>query len=400
MKILLFNVNYGIGSTGKIVQSLFDEYTRLGHDVYCLYGRFTSRKDEKIVKKTFEFESKIHHLFSLFTENMYGGMLFSTLRIIHYIKLLKPDVVHIHCINGYCVNIFKLIKWLKKNSVKTILTNHAEFMFTANCAYSFECQQWINERCKYCDKYKDFNGKLSLNGANQNFKKMENSFSGFNNLIVTNVSPWLTSRSSKSFILKDAKINTTVFNPVLDAFFKRNYTNPYNKYGLKNSTKIVFFCTAYFDNPIKGGKYLIELAKISINEDIHFFVKSNRPSKTTDIPSNVTFINETLNQEELASYYHHADCSLILSERETFSMIVAESLCCGTPIIGFQAGGPESIAIQKYSKFVEFSNLKELQNVLLHFLSLTFPKDEISNAAKTIYSTEAICRSYLELYKK
>jgi glycosyltransferase involved in cell wall biosynthesis len=35
-------------------------------------------------------------------------------------------------------------------------------------------------------------------------------------------------------------------------------------------------------------------------------------------------------------------------------MIVAESLCCGTPVVGFKAGGPESIAIDDYCVFVQF----------------------------------------------
>ncbi len=38
-------------------------------------------------------------------------------------------------------------------------------------------------------------------------------------------------------------------------------------------------------------------------------------------------------------------------------MVTAESLCCGTPVVGFTAGGPESIAIDAFSNFVEMEIL-------------------------------------------
>ena len=49
--------------------------------------------------------------------------------------------------------------------------------------------------------------------------------------------------------------------------------------------------------------------------------------------------------------YSAVDLTLITSQRETFSMPVAESLCCGTPVVGFDTGGiPQQLsdsAVQK-----------------------------------------------------
>ena len=38
-------------------------------------------------------------------------------------------------------------------------------------------------------------------------------------------------------------------------------------------------------------------------------------------------------------------------------MVTAESLCCGTPVVGFKAGAPEQIAIKEFSEFVEYGDL-------------------------------------------
>lgn len=66
----------------------------------------------------------------------------------------------------------------------------------------------------------------------------------------------------------------------------------------------------------------------------------------------------------LAAWYSAADAALLTSHRETFSLVTAESLCCGTPVVGFRAGGPESIAPPSCCKFVEYGDLDALEPAL------------------------------------
>ena len=45
-------------------------------------------------------------------------------------------------------------------------------------------------------------------------------------------------------------------------------------------------------------------------------------------------------------------------------MMTTESLCCGTPVIEFKAGGPESIALESFSSFVEYGDIDVLEREL------------------------------------
>lgn len=81
-------------------------------------------------------------------------------------------------------------------------------------------------------------------------------------------------------------------------------------------------------------------------------------------------------------------------------MPVAESLCCGTPVVGFKAGGPETITIPEYSKFVEYDDTNALENVICEFMNKEFCKEEISERARVKYSKREMALEYLELYKK
>ena len=81
-------------------------------------------------------------------------------------------------------------------------------------------------------------------------------------------------------------------------------------------------------------------------------------------------------------------------------MVTAESLCCGTPVIGFEAGGPESIAIEKYSRFVEYGNIEAIYREICVILDLKMDKEEISNESKKIYSKVRMNENYMSLYMR
>ena len=115
---------------------------------------------------------------------------------------------------------------------------------------------------------------------------------------------------------------------------------------------------------------------------------------------NVKHIDFVRDQETLAKYYSLADVTILTSKKETFSMPVAESLCCGTPLVGFYAGGPESIAIEEYCTFVEYGNVDLLCEKLTQAINTTFNKKEIATKAKAKYSAETMAEEYTNVYKE
>lgn len=139
MKILQINNVYKKGSTGKITYDIHQELQRRGIESVVCYGRGQKVDEINVHKTCGEFYSKINNIWSRITGIMYGGCFFSTNRLISIVKKEKPDIVHLQCLNGYFVNIYRLINWLKKNKIKTVLTLHAEFMYTGGCGHSIGC---------------------------------------------------------------------------------------------------------------------------------------------------------------------------------------------------------------------------------------------------------------------
>ena len=122
--------------------------------------------------------------------------------------------------------------------------------------------------------------------------------------------------------------------------------------------------------------------------------------KEIQIPDNIILLGNVSNQVELAKLYSMADITLLTSKKETFSMVTAESLCCGTPVVGFQAGAPEEIAIDNYSDFVLYGAEEKLLDSVLYWLEKDLDKRKIESVAREKYSRQRMIDEYYHLYKE
>lgn len=401
MKILHINCSDS-GSTGKIISDISRYvYSKGGASVLCA-PKITDNNNEQILKKyavCLRHEQGVYGRFSYISGIPYGFAPISTHKILNVIKLEKPDIVHLHSINVNMVNVYKLLNFLKKQNIRTIVTNHAEFLYTGNCAHSEECENW-KKGCGNCPMLKKATGSNFFDKTKASFKKMEKAFKGFKDLSIVSVSPWSKDRAKLSPIMDNYKhyiiengINTDVFN-----------TEDYSCFDSKKSEKIILYVTSYFTNSplsVKGGEYFIELARRFQKDNIKFVVAAGTSNINIALPDNILLLGNIRNQSELATWYKKADLTVLTSKRETFGMAVAESLCCGTPVVGFKCGGSESIAIKDFTEFVEFGDIDALE-IAIRSEWLKFKENnninEISLIASKKYDSDIMAEKYYKLY--
>ncbi len=399
MKTVFFLNCTDSGSTGKIIKDTAVVAKEHGYrSVLCtpvvLDSDSTALTKHRVSNRL---SRALAYRISKITGNRYGKGSFTTAGIIRKIQKEKADLVHIHCANGNFMNIYSLLSWLKKKQIPTVLTNHAEFFYTGNCPHAFDCDRWMTGCGKCPQKFSKIDTTAKWH------KKMQKSFAGFSNLIVTSVSPWVKSRAEKSPIMTSLD-HRLVTNGVDTAIFHNcPEENLWQRYGIQpNGRRIILYVTACFygDRPEKGSQYLLRLAEKMADQDVLFVVAGNHVANV-EVPDNIVLLGRISDQKELAALYSTADLTLITSQRETFSMPVAESMCCGTPIAGFRAGGPESIALSDYSEFVEFGDVESLKNVIAQkWLQFKTPgkSEEISDAAIQIYDKSFMANQYISIY--
>lgn len=391
MKILQVNNVYGEKSTGKLTKLLHDGIRQQGWESVVVYGRGKNTADAGVIRLCPDWYGKLNSLISRFTGIPYGGCLLSTFRLTRIILREKPDVVHLQCINGHFVNIYRLIRWLKKQQIKTVVSLHAEFMYTGNCGHAYDCMQWRNG-CEKCPDVRRANKSIFFDRTGTSWRAMKDAFNGFEeSAILCPVSPWTEDRGKQSGIVKKFRFHT-VFNGLdTDVFSYRE------KEGKEE--KLVLVVTAHFSadpDHGKGGWQLMQLAKQM--PDVTFLV-AGRADAVEALPKNIRLLGMISSQQELAALYGKSKLSLQISRRETFSMPCAESLCCGTPVVGFRAGAPEQIALPQYSEFVEYGDIGSLERTVRNWLSredLDYRK--IAAEAECAYSAKRMVRQFLEIY--
>ncbi len=340
MKVMQINCVYGRGSTGKIVADIHRELLNNGMQSIVCYGRGARTSEENIYKVSSEFGAKIHSALSRLFGVEFSHSSIATAQLIQRIAREKPDVVHLHCLNGHFVHVYKLLDYLKKQNIKTVLTLHAEIMHTAVCSHALECEKW-KVQCHDCDKIKGKISRFYRDDAVHTYRLMQSAFKGFKNLTVVGVSEWLTARAKQSPVFDAPKfctirngINIAVFHRTDSADLKSRLKIPADK-------KIILHVTPDFLSVIKGGQYVLELARKM--PEYQFIIVGFNGDKSI-LPENIIAIAHTNNAQELAKYYSMADCLICTSLRESFPTVCLEAAACGCNIVGFRTGGlPETI---------------------------------------------------------
>ena len=87
-------------------------------------------------------------------------------------------------------------------------------------------------------------------------------------------------------------------------------------------------------------------------------------------------------------------------------MVCAESLCCGTSVAGFEAGGPETIALSQYSDFVPFGDTDALEQCVRKILfgrkstERNEDSEQIAKEASELYDRKRMVNKYIDLYER
>ena len=381
MRIVQVNVIYGSGSTGRIVETLHREYQVLGHESYVLYGRGPKRDDPSVIRTGFLWEAKLWRAINMFTGNIYSGSPLSTIRLKRAIKKLKPDVVHVHCINGNMCDVVSLLKWLKKKELKTVITHHAKFFFTGGCGIN-TCQKY-QSGCGCCPHRKEEFGRFAPDITKRIYKRIKGCYSDVFPSAHTFVSPWLREQAL-AMNWFDASKCITVCNPV---------TLPDSLGHSANGVErpYVLFPTSMHASTVKGAQWLKTLTEVLETKGIKVVVTDEGNSS-----GNLRFVGHRA-ADEMKALYSNAVATILLSSVESFGLPVVESLLCGTPVIGFKAGGPDSLALPG-SAFVEYGDIRGLVEQID---KVDLLRNAIENGALLQrFSPRNVAERYLDVYRE
>ncbi len=389
MKVLQVNSLICGGSTATLVEEIHKYLLQNNIESYIAYAYGKKVRNDNYFYCGNVVSRYLSALLTRIDGNRYGHLFMPTIRLIKLIKKISPTMIHIHCINAYSFNIFLLCKFLKKMNIPIIVTAHAFFFATGSCAYpEKQCIKYINGCSKCPLGAKQACKSILIDNTKNNWHKMKAAFQN-GNFTFVGVSEYTTNIYKKSGITKlfDCK---TIINGIDTNIFKYLF-HPKN-----NKIKLLFVTSASLIYT-KGIDRLIKIAEL-LEFDESYEIMYIGPKCNVHFPKNINCVFNVRDKQSLSHFYCSSDLTLMLSRNETFSLVTAESLCCGTPVAGFKSGGPESIGINQYSVFFGDDEMNLLIDFIKSKTYMNLDRCEMSKIARKKYSSKNMAKNYYLLY--
>lgn len=268
-RVLLIDVNCKFSSTGKIVYNLFKGLKEDGREAAICYGRGDEIHEEGIYKFGLDWETNIHAGLARITG--YNGCFspLSTKRLITYIEKFQPDVIHIHELHAYFVNIKPLLEYIKKKKIKVVWTFHCEYMYTGKCGHAYSCTNFMHG-CGKCPAVHEYPKSLFIDSTKQMFSMKRKAMNGLDVEIVV-PSEWLAKRVKMSFL---QNVKTSIIHNGIDTniFKEQNTKSVRNELKIPSENQVVLAVAPDIMSESKGGKWVLKLAKAMKDKPITFIL--------------------------------------------------------------------------------------------------------------------------------
>lgn len=340
MKYLFINVVAGSGSTGRIAAEQCRTLQAQGHECVLAYGRWENNSEGVATHRIgTALDYQLHGLMTRFFDLHGFGSKRATRKFLRWVKEYDPDVIWLHNIHGYYLNIELLFDYLKTCGKTIRWTLHDCWAFTGHCSYfSFVgCEQWETE-CTSCPQLKEYPKCVGVSDVRRNYIRKKKAFTNVPNMTLVTPSKWLAKLVQRSF-LKDYPVQV-VYNQVDTNVFKPTPSDFRVKHGLQN--KIIILGVANVWEKRKGLQTFLELAK-KLDDHFAIVLVGVTQKQKEKLPGKILALQRTESTSELAKIYTAADLFVNPSVEETFGLTTLEALSCGTKAIVFRGTACEEV---------------------------------------------------------
>ena len=339
MKILIINSVCGVGSTGKIVVDLAKDFIKNGDKCVIAYGREKAPKEYESFSYRIgnDLTVRINGIKARLFDNEGFNAKSETKEFLKWADEYNPDLVWLHNLHGYYINVELLFNWLKsKSNLKVKWTLHDCWAFTGHCTYFTyaKCEKW-RIQCENCPQKGNYPESFVKDNSSRNYAKKKDIFCNVKDLEIVTPSIWLKDLVKTSF-LKENKVEITR-NRIDRNIFKPTKSDFRKKYHLEN--KIILLGVANIWEERKGLNDFIELSKyLDDRYKIVIVGKVNKKIKNKN-SEKILFFGRTRNSYELAKLYSAADIFLNLTHEDNYPTVNLEAKACGTPVVTYKIGG-------------------------------------------------------------
>jgi glycosyltransferase involved in cell wall biosynthesis len=288
----------------------------------------------------------------------------------------QADVINFHWTNRF----LDYPSFFKENTKPVIWTLHDMQSFSGGYPYDSE----INLKLFKRTIQNNINEKLDLL-TNQNIH-------------IVCLSKWMMNESKKSKVFKRFP-HYLIPNGIDTSIYRyQDKLKAKKKLGLNTDKKMILFVSATVDHKRKGFQFLSEALDHPSMAHIDLMAVGSMPTSSNQKIRSTGYIKE---EKRLAEIYAAADLFVIPSIEDNLPNTVVESLCCGTPVVGFNIGGiPDMVTHGVNGLIANQIDAIHLRKQILNALEMHWDTENISHQAHRKYALNVQSTSYLQLFQR
>ena len=399
MRIAILNM-VAYGSTGKIMAQIAQVARRQGHEVRTYSAKLFSFSKKFLQPTNFE-----HRFWGSNGEHILHYILGSTLgrngcyttigtkRLVRELKKFKPDILHLHNLHSYCINLPILFRYIKKNNVRVIWTLHDCWTFTGQCPHfdMIGCDKW-KTGCHHCPQINSY-PKSRIDNSRKMYQLKKKWFTNVKDMTLVTPSQWLADLTRQSYMREypvrviHNGIDLSIFKPT-DSDFRTRY---------KCEDKKIVLGVAFGWGKRKGLDVFVELAK-RLDSGYQIVLVGVDERVQGSLPNNIITIARTQNQQELAQIYSVADLFVNPTREENYPTVNMEALTCGTPVLTFCTGGSPEIIDEYCGSVVDKDDIDALHQEIIRICSQNpYKREDILRRAEDFDMANRF-NEYINLY--
>ena len=343
------------GSTGGIMMKEHRELLAIGEESFVFWGRGRAAEGEREMRFASDLEVEADVLQTRLDGKAGFHSKSATRRLLARLDVIRPDVVHLHNLHGYYLNVEMLFEWLAAHNCRVEWTLHDCWAFTGHCAYFtyVKCAQW-KDRCAYsspCSQLNTYPKTYSKASCLWSFEQKRQLFNlvPVERMKLITPSQWLAGLVGESFLAKypvevrHNTIDTSVFKPISSDFRER--------YGIGDRFMILGVASPWTER--KGLADFVRLAGELDSEKYAIVLVGLSEKQMKELPAGIVGLQRTDSREELAGIYSTANVFFNPTVEDNYPTVNLEAEACGTPVVTFDTGGcretiklPASVAIR------------------------------------------------------
>ena len=326
------------------------------------------------------------------------------------------DAVIINWINQGMLSLDEIGKIADEKP--TLWTMHDMWNMTGICHHAAQCPRY-RQSCGNCPL---LNRAASPNDLSHRVFRSKQELYGGHKIDFVAVSNWLGERAAESTLLKDQKVHV-IHNAFPVDLYSQPSTLTRHQLGLPTKGKIIVFCAARIDDPIKGLPLAVSalnnLAESHGKEATVVFVGNLRDSDALrDLRFPYVALGPVNSRSRMRAIMAHANVVLSTSSFESLPTVLIEGQAAGATPVGYVHDGRADIitdgatgyAIRPSDYYInhdcdgstcknnELSACRVVStaDAIRKALDSPIPKEQLREAARR-FSYETISGRYLDL---